>query len=508
MSRSDERDAGDTKHICHECIGEAFLAAEVKSQGLSGLCDQCGIVQGAITLWDLADRIHEVLKEHFQLTPPYPDEPYEYMMANESLWERRGDPVKDVIGDLAELEPDIVDQIVALLSGQNAYGAMRAGEEDPYGNEAMYEARDPDASSFRYTWDEFRQHVRSRSRFFSEEADKMLTFIFGDLNSHVANDGTPVVREIKHDDKYIAIWRGRRAQSEQDIERILKAPAREMGAPLSSSAKAGRMNAEGISVFYGATDQGTCVSEVRATVGGRVVLARFELLRPIKLLDLDALANVYAHGGCFDPEFVQREGRAEFFRQLVSEISRPVMPQDEALEYISTQVVAEYLAHRVNPRIDGIIFGSSQTGGDGRNLVLFNHACGVEPYTLLIGTDIDIYLPHEEDEDKDVFVWETVPSVPPGEQHEGEGNAGSPGSIRSFEDAEVENAEHHDSPTLKLVLESMEVLDINGVRYDSYRRGVTRHKQTQEERDAFHQHFTDFDGLLDVPDEEDSEKHG
>ena len=50
------------------------------------------------------------------------------------------------------------------------------------------------------------------------------------------------------------------------------------------------------------------------------------------------------------------------------------MPSDETFDYLPTQAIAEYLATKVNPRIDGIIFSSSQTGGEGRNVVLFNHA--------------------------------------------------------------------------------------------------------------------------------------
>ena len=48
------------------------------------------------------------------------------------------------------------------------------------------------------------------------------------------------------------------------------------------------------------------------------------------------------------------------------------------------------------------------------------------------------------------------------------------------------------NPTLRLEVENIEVLNISGVSYESYRLTVARHRQTQEERDAFLQHFTDF----------------
>ena len=46
------------------------------------------------------------------------------------------------------------------------------------------------------------------------------------------------------------------------------------------------------------------------------------------------------------------------------------MPHEEAREYIATQIVSEYLANRVEPRLHGIIFSSAQTGGGGHTIVL------------------------------------------------------------------------------------------------------------------------------------------
>jgi RES domain len=46
-------------------------------------------------------------------------------------------------------------------------------------------------------------------------------------------------------------------------------------------------------------------------------------------------------------------------------------------DYLPTQAIAEYLATKVKPSFDGIIFKSPQTGGEGRNVVLFNHSSAV-----------------------------------------------------------------------------------------------------------------------------------
>jgi hypothetical protein len=80
-----------------------------------------------------------------------------------------------------------------------------------------------------------------------------------------------------------------------------------------------------------------------------VVIGRFEITRPVRLLDFDTLKEVYVKGSHFDPEFHTRWGQAAFLERLVREMSRPVMPRDEEFDYLPTQAVSEYLASCVDP---------------------------------------------------------------------------------------------------------------------------------------------------------------
>ena len=477
------------KYVCYECIGDQFLAAEVTTQCDPAVCHYCGETRKAITLENLADRAHDVLQQYFRLTPDYPSEPDEYMEAREGRWERRGDPAEYIVAEIAGLDESVAAEVTALMSDQHGHWAIREGGENPYGGDARYEAQGPNDRGFHYTWGELRREIRSRSRFFSTESESMLRFIFGDLSAHVAPDDRPVVRVISPGDQDASVWRARAALSTEELEAILSAPSRELGSPPSRLAKPGRMNAQGIPVFYGAMDHHTCVSEVRAPVGAHVVVGKFDLLRSVRLLDLDVLSTVYAKGSHFDPNYSEQEGRAEFLRHLVSEISRPVMPQDEALEYLVTQAVAEYLAHKVDPRIDGIIFHSSQTGGGGRNVVLLNHARGVEPNNLPEGTSVEVLLPRDglddpEDEHGGVLVVETVPSnVPEGESATGKVE-GQRGPIRILTEGGPEEFEDEGNPTLRLDVNGLKVLVMKGVAYTTKRLSVSRHRQTEEERNA------------------------
>lgn len=205
--------------------------------------------------------------------------------------------------------------------------------------------------------------------------------------------------------------------------------------------------------------------------------------------------EIYVEGSHFDPDYATREGRAAFLGRLVREIGRPVMPQDEEFEYLATQAVAEYLANKLDPRLDGIIFHSSQTGGAGRNLVLFNHACGVAPDDLPEGTEVTFLIPRsddDDDDDGDIIVFETVPPDPPEDSSPTAPLSRVEGLMDVFlspprwdedEDEDDEPSTYVD-PTLRLDMESVVVLDIKGVQYDRHRREVSRHRSTKgEDRD-------------------------
>lgn len=491
----------EAKNVCHACIGDQFLADEVNREGTLVICSYCGETRDALALEILADRIHEVLQEHFELTPNEPDA-FDSAMMREGSWDwyREGNPVADTIADIAELSEEIAGDVRGLLHASYQHEAIMVGEENPYGVEACYDESETNDWKFPDTWAAFRTEIRSRARFFNGSAERMLHDIFGDLNSLRVFPDKPVILEVGPEDEGRFIWRARQAMSEQDLRAILMSPSRQIGPPPSKLAKGGRMNTHGIPVFYGAMEQSTCVSEVRPPVGSYVVLARFEVLRRMRLLDLNTLKEIYVGGSHFDPDYTVRKGRKAFLRYLVKELSQPVMPQDEAMEYLITQAVAEYLADKAEPPLDGIIFPSSQTGGDGRNVVLFNRACGVETQILPVGTETSVHIPSHfgEDEYEDIFaegvyVTVTVPSNPTDEEPETGTNPGLRHSVPSFEDDEQEEEEHNCNPTLRLDKTSLEVLRINAVTYDRDSHRVSRIEQTTEERDAVARKFSDVD---------------
>ena len=464
----------DEKHVCHDCIGEEYLASRVLEKGTQVLCSYCGEERKGLTLNELADRIHEALQQHFCATPDHPSEPYEYFLANEDKWEQRGGAAEYVIADMTGLPDEIAADVTAVLSELHSYRTRKQTGEDPYSPEVMYEAKGTNEGEFRFAWIDFVGEIRSRARFFSPTAKDHLDRIFGDLAALKTYGNKSVVCEIGPGTTHPSIWRARQAESTSKLERIMKSLLREIGPPPSKLASGGRMNAKGISVFYGAIDPDTCVAEVRPLVGSKVIVAEFELLRPLRLLDFDTLAELHDGGSYFDAEFADRQGRAAFFKWLVDEIGGPVMPQDEFFEHIATQAMAEYLSNMENPQLDGIIFRSAQTGRGGRNVVLFQNACGIESSDLPPEDGVEVVVSRpalhgEDDYGGEIRLVETVESNP---NEEGSGDGLRRPIVIDFD----YEPRPYDEPTLKLAFKNVIVLDVQGVRYDCKPLAIHRHQ--------------------------------
>lgn len=130
-------------------------------------------------------------------------------------------------------------------------------------------------------------------------------------------------------------------------------------------------------------------------------------MRPLQLLDFSALEDLAPQANPFDPQFEAKRDRAYFLRSLGEQISRPVLPGAELLGYVPTQVVAEYLEHRLVPTIDGIFYKSTQSGSTGGNVMLFNRAARVEPFphhTHFIDLDVRTIDVDAEDYDDSIHL--------------------------------------------------------------------------------------------------------
>jgi hypothetical protein len=461
----------DLQFVCYECIGDAYLKAEIKAEGKCQPCAICGNRQCSIAFDSLCERVHQIVSEEYERTASEPDN-WALYKESDYDWEREGDQIEEILYEILECDEALIAAVKERLSDLYfSFDEAAAGEEDPYGDEAHYVQRKPDDREFQGAWSLFEKEIRTRARFFSRTAESVLDGIFGEL-SRFGTQKRALIRDAGPGTPTQFVFRARRAFSSDEIARIVEHPARELGAPPSRSAGSGRMNPRWISMFYGALDANTCVAEIRAPVGGSVVIGKFEIIRSLRLLDLEAFRHIFVQrASFFDPDFRGLRDKACFLGRLVSIMSRPVMPSDEDFQYLPTQAVAEYLSEKIEPRLDGLIFPSSQRDGAGENVVLFRRASTVEPdNTDNMEFNTHIGWASEDDEDLDITVWAKAkkPSENPDRAH------------RSWDDL-TEPAEQAEEPALRVDLDAIEVRDIRAVEYRTWTRIVRRYMHSKDE---------------------------
>lgn len=450
-----------SRRVCHQCVGEAFLRAEIQRTGSDGRCHYCEKQTGTWELGELADRIEHAFEQH-------------YYLAQDSGYEGRRSGVEtvDAVGGAAEVEPEISEDIQAVLADRHFNEeAHRMGEYSEFAEDSHYTRRTPDDGEYQIQWDLFEKSIKTEARFFGGSARATLDQVFEELGNHRTEDDQPVVVKAGPGLSLNSFFRARVFQSEKAMLEAIKRPDLSVGPPPVGTAAAGRMNAAGISVFYGAKTVEAARAEVRPPVGSFVVIGRFELLRPVQLLDVEALRSVYVTGSIFDPAYLGRLERAKFLGSLGRRLSRAVMPDDEREGYLVTQVIADYLANIV--KLDGMVFRSVQVNEAGANVVLFHHAAAVEPMALPEGITLDSFGGQGfDDEDHVVMSYHVREILPEEAPSAGPDNAAP--DLDAIMSAPLDITALVRTPTLKLVSDSVEVHEIDAVNYSAEPAGVSR----------------------------------
>ncbi|MBB3224487.1 RES domain-containing protein [Pseudoduganella umbonata] len=441
-------------YICGDCVHESHLSHEIKQRSKIGLCSYCDTEEPVISIDELADRISAAFEEHYVRTPEYSDG------SRHEEWYREGQPVIEAIMEAAEVSEEIAQKVQIIL--ENAFAdrdSAEMGQETEFAEESFYKAKKASDRALQEEWSQFEASLKTEARFFSRSAADHLAKVFGHIDLLKTFNGKPVVVNAGPGQEIADLYRARVFVSDPPLEEALCRPDLRLGPPPAKYAAAGRMNARGISVFYGATEAKVAIAEVRPPVGSRVAVARFDIIRPISLLDLSALPSIHQPGSIFDPEYGRRLGRAFFLRSLTRRLVKPVMPGDEEFEYLSTQAIADFLGNENDPLLDGIIFPSVQASS-GINVVLFHKAAVVETIELPKGAKLTAYLEtlSDEETEPDYLVTERVPTP----KHTGEPDKW----LNPFQNASVDRAGYKQyEATLRVDLDSVAVHHIDSAQF-------------------------------------------
>lgn len=438
------------KNVCTTCINEPVLKSTLRTTGTKSVCSYCKRTRNCLTLEAFADIINFAFEEHF-IRVDDDDNGFGYL-SHYGMPEDDGIPIIDAISDAAGISVKIAGDVQLLLVNRySSRSAYEMGERIPYEQSALYQLMRPSDAGMREDWDAFEDELKHRARFFNKRGASLLATVFDNIGRLAVKEGRKLMVTGGPGSGTERLYRARVFQSETTLLEALKDPEKNLGAPPAKLAATGRMNAKGISVFYGSDTLNGAVAEVRPPVGSNVAVAGFDIVGQVTLLDLTALPLVqHANDSIFDPLTKKRMERIVFLQSLGERMTKPVMPDDQDIEYLVTQAIADFLSTECDPRFDGIIFNSVQTDNS-RNVVLFNHASTAEKHVLPEGTELNSFRFHHHggDEDTSILVFEKVPKTI-SEPLDGWGNwAGA-----------VQN-----EPTLRLDRSNITVHNITGVTF-------------------------------------------
>jgi RES domain len=371
--------------LCLKCAGgDVRLGDRLTSS--EGTCVSCGAAGATFRIHDIAQAVDSI---------------YAQIVA-------RDDPVAGLLGKLktpaavieellGEPHPGVARTVANCLSEAESKD-VADGKEPRYADEEFYSIEFRTSNELEERWERFEAGVKYGGRFFRHDERNFLDEIFRPLLSGELHGGTAPIVTLGPESEIKTVFRGRVANSFDDQKRILENPTRELAPPPPRLRTAGRMNVAGTAAFYGCVDVATCVAELAVPFGGTAIVGGFAFIKPVRVLDMRLLSRAGTQQSYFEPNLIRNVEYSRFMRSLRNLLRAPIVESDRALDYLPTQMVAEYLAQICD--LDGVITVSSvapeaareksfediddfNAGEEelelktGINIVLFPHAAGV-----------------------------------------------------------------------------------------------------------------------------------
>jgi RES domain-containing protein len=358
--------------ICLDHLTDPVLRRHVEHEAIAlqcSFCDRRSTEPFAVPMDEIVEHVYKVatwLYEDFNNASYFAGEPFETPL-----------DTLDVVADCVEGAFDdlVLDQVIDVIAGAFDYPEswFASGLQD----------------QFAYGWDQFASTVKHQSRFIylassmrpgsDREPPALLARFLDGLLAYADKEARMLVTL----DAGFKLFRGRMTDDLTALRTKIDAePSTELGPAPAERAGAGRMNAQGIPLFYVADDLHTAVAEVALhSPYDDAVVGEFFTQRRLTILDLTKTPKMPS---VFDHAHRERFMFTRFVDDFVGHITAPVILDGrQRIEYVPTQVVTEFLRWAPDRRIDGIAF-PSRASKTGKNLVLFygpGNAFRTEPPT-------------------------------------------------------------------------------------------------------------------------------
>jgi len=310
---------------CPNCFIDHFLQTEIQSISLNnGTCDFCGSAsQPLVNPKQLIDRFEPLLDLY--RSDPFGKNLITLLQDDWNIFQTFS----------TELQTELLLQVSGNSNNLNE----------------RYSARFLKDVNNLQRWEDFREELKFRNRFFPSNAPGI---------DHLMPFGKHLGRRATIDSQ--VFYRARTNNS-----CTLFTPD-DMRKPPKDKAINGRANPLGISYLYVASDVDTAISEIRPHKGERVTIAEFKMLQDLELADLrDPKESISPFQLNDDNELELIYKNLSYLTMLGNELSKPIIPQRVNLEYLPSQYLCE-LIKQIG--FHGIIYKSSVSSGN--NFVIFN----------------------------------------------------------------------------------------------------------------------------------------
>ena len=198
-------------------------------------------------------------------------------------------------------------------------------------------------------WDKFKDELKYRNRYFL------------DNSKFNKNDLKDISQNLENYDYPDYVYRARICKNNEII------PNERMGKPPSGLQTQGRANPIGISYLYVASDEKTAVSEIRPHKGDKITISKIKLPLTLRFFDIRSPKNTISPFNYSDNVLEALYKDIDLLERFGEELSKPVLPREAGIEYLSSQYLSELIKHW---GFDGMLYKSSV--GDGFNIVIFS----------------------------------------------------------------------------------------------------------------------------------------
>ena len=339
-------DVGTT--VCSGCVSDYALARAIETRGGTDRCDYCRSMprppESSAPIEDLLESIVDGFRCEYE-------DPIE-----QGLWSSADGGYQIPYSDTE----DLLGNHEVSENGDLLSDLVRAIHQDAWAQRDPY-AASPTAA-LRWGWESFRKYVKHSRRY---------TFLARDRTSghgagEITMDGVPsavataveMAGQVRVLEAHTRFWRVRPHPVSESYRK-----ASEIGTPPDAVAKDNRMSPKGMGAFYGSSTEVGARAEVAGYADSTHcgTFGQFELLRDISVVDLTETHHVPS---LFDAAERHRRPAVTFMRDFVRDVTKVADPSDwQNLEYIPTQVIAEYLRYELTGPagpVAGILWRSSK----------------------------------------------------------------------------------------------------------------------------------------------------